>query len=83
MWLAMSGYVIESVMCVGVQCWKNLLFLIKLILIQMGSKFDVFHPNFGPPSLTREVLKKNGLWMPKMHGIVVRNLGPNSGRTPV
>ena len=45
--------VIESVMCVGVQCEKNLLFFNKfttgVTFDQKGSKFDVFHPNFVHP----------------------------------
>ena len=58
MWLVVSGYVIESVMCVGVQCGENLLYYDKfydgVIFDQKGSKFDVFHPSFGPSSFIRE-----------------------------
>ena len=46
------GYVIESVTCVGVQGGKPCCFMINFttgfILMKRGSKFVVFHPDFGP-----------------------------------
>ena len=88
-WLVVCGYVIEPVVCVGVQCRKTWCFYDKFwlrrsFLIQRCSKFDVSHPGFGP-LIDTGIPRNNGINMPKTQGEkeCSKFRVPNAGRTPV
>ena len=74
MWLVVSGYVIESVMCVGVQCGENPVVFADIFyttshFLTKGDQNLMFFTLISPlPSISYGNSLENGIWMPKTQG---------------